>query len=331
MRLRGGAAIRRGDSKGMKMNSINITSKISNQLQQKLSLTPGKIIKAQVIKFEGNQVLLQLGNSLLKAQTKVQLNQGDRLKLQVEAAHQNSIELKIVNDAARQKPEDAALLKLGIRPQEEMSNILRQLVKFNLPISQATILELFSLIKGFKLTEDLTQLTVWLKTIGVKVESEQDFQALEGLKKFFKGEIADDKESRFLSFLNKSENNIYGGYNIFGWPLAEHHIFLLTQGSKRERLQPESCKLLLQLNSRNFEELWFKIELSKQELKAGLICNSDKYQSILATEVGGLCQALMAAGYKIDDIAVEVSDTKLTILDFINQQPSRLCDINYRV
>ena len=117
----------------MKINNINITSKISNQLQQKLSLKPGQIIKAQVIKSAGNQVLLQLGNNLLKAQTKVLLNPGDRLTLQVESAQSNSIELKIVNDAARPKPEDAVLLKLGIRPQEEMNAILRQLVNFNLP------------------------------------------------------------------------------------------------------------------------------------------------------------------------------------------------------
>lgn len=315
----------------MKLNNINVTSKISNQLQQKLSLTPGKIIKAQVIKSERNQVLLQLGSNLLKAQTKVPLNPGDRLKLQVESAMNNSIELKIVNDAARLKPEDAILLKLGIRPQEEMNNILRQLVKFNLPISQAAILELYSFIKGFKLTEDLTQLTVWLKTIGVKVESEKDFQALEVLQKYFQGELVDKEESRFSAFLNESENNIYGGYNIFGWPLAEHHIYLLTRGSKHERLQPEGCKLVLQINSRNFDELWVKIELSQQELKAGIICNNDKYQTVLAEEVGGLCQALVAAGYKINDIAVKVSDIKLTILDFINEQPPRLCDINYRV
>jgi len=315
----------------MKLDSINVTSKISNQLQQKLSLMPGKIIKAQVIKSEGNQVLLQLGNNLLKAQTKVLLNPGDRLKLQVESAQPNVVELKIVNDTPRLKPEDAALVKLGIRPQEEMNNILRQMVKFNLPLSQAAILELYSLIKGFKLTEDLTQLAVWLKTVGVKVESEKDFQALEGLQKFFERELADNEESRFITFLNESENNIYGGYNIYCWPLAEHHIFLLTQGSKREQVQPEKCKLLLQLNSRNFEELWFKIELSKQELKAGIICNSDKYQAILAGEVGWLCQALVSAGYKIDDIAVEVSETKLTILDFITGQPYRLFDINYRI
>ena len=315
----------------MKMNSIDITSKISNQLQQRLSLRPGQIIKAQVIKSEGNQVLLQLGSNLLKAQTKIPLKMGDRLQLQVESAQHNSIELKIVNDAARLKPEDAALLKLGLKSQEEINIIFRQMVKFNLPISQAAIMELYSLIKGKKINEDMSQLLIWLKSVGVKVESEKDFQALEALKKFFKGELLGDEETRFYSFLNESENNIYGGYNIFSWPVAGHHIFLLTRGSNRERVQPESCKLFLQLNSRSFEELWFKIELANNSLKAGIICNSNKYQTILAGEVARLCQALQAAGYKIDDIDVEVSATKLTILDFIPEEPSRIFNINCQV
>ena len=151
------------------------------------------------------------------------------------------------------------------------------------------------------------------------------------MQKFIKGELAGDEETRFFSFLNESENNIYGGYNIMGWSVAGQHIFLLTPGSKRERLQPENCKLLLQLNSQTFEELWFKIELTKNNMKAEIICNRDKYQTILTGEVGWLCQGLQAAGYKIDDIAVGVSDTKLTVLDFIPQQSPRLFDINIQV
>jgi len=143
--------------------------------------------------------------------------------------------------------------------------------------------------------------------------------------------IGDDEESRYLSFLNKSENNIYGGYNVMGWSVAGQHIFLLTPGSKRELLQPENCKLLLKLNSKSFEELWFQIELTKNNMKAGIICNCDKYQTILTGEVDWLCQGLQAAGYNINDIEVDVSDTKLTILDFIPQQSLRLFDINIQV
>jgi len=315
----------------MKMNSINITSKISHQLQQKLSLKPGQIIKVQVVKSEGNQVLLQLGSNLLKAQTIVPLNTGDRLQLQVESAQNNSIELKIVSEANRLKPEEAALMKLGVKPQEELYTVFRQLVKFNLPVSQAAIMEIYSLVTGKKITEDLTQLVVWLKTVGVKVDSEKDLQALQALHKFFQGEIPDDEENRFFTFLNNNQNNIYGGYNIFGWPVAGQHIFLLTPGSKRDRLQPENCKLLIQVNSHSFEELWCKIELAKNNMTAGITCNSDKYRTILTREVDGLCQGLQAVGYHIDNIDVEVSHDKLTILDFIPQQPPRFFDINYQV
>jgi len=315
----------------MKMNSINISGKISSQLQQKLSLAPGQVIKAQVISAEGSQVMLQLGSSLLKAQTKVPLNPGDRLKLQVASAHNNFVELKIMNDNAGVKQEDTVFLRLGLKPQEELQTILQQLVKFNLPVSQAALMGIYSLIKEYNLTEDLSQLMVWLKSVGVKVDSEKDIQTLMVLRKFFKGELSGDEEVYFLNFLNESENNILGGYNIFGWPVSGNHVYLLTQGSKHEQLQAESCKLFLQVNSRSFEELWFKIGLVNNTLNVGIVCNCDEYKTILDREVNWLSQALQTAGYNLTDIPVDVSKGKTTVFDLIPDPGQEFPGINLEV
>ncbi|MEA4924170.1 MAG: hypothetical protein VB084_02560 [Syntrophomonadaceae bacterium] len=315
----------------MKTNSINITSKISPALQQKLSLKPGQIVKAQVVKFEGKQVLLQLGSNILKAQAKVPLKTGDRLQLQVETVRDQAIELKIIKDSVRLKPEDTALTKLGLKPQDELYPVLRQLVKFNLPVSQAAVLELYHLMREYQANEELVRLAAWLKTIGVKAESANDFQALQELQKFLKHELPADQDKRFFNFLNDKESIIYGGYNIFGWPVAGQHIFLLTPGSKRERLQPENCRLLLQLNSRSFEELWVKIEMNRNTMKAGIICSQNKYKTILSGEVKALGEALRYAGYNIDAVEVEVNPGKLTIVDFIPQQTPNLFEVNYQI
>jgi Flagellar hook-length control protein FliK. len=315
----------------MKANSINITSQISPALQQKLSLKPGQIVRAQVVKSEGKQVLLQLGKNILKAQAKVPLKAGDRLELQVESAREQEIELKIIKDAVQLKPEDTALIKLGFKPQEEMYTVLRQLVKFNLPVTQASILELYNLISQYQSTESMIQAAAWLKTIGIKVESEKDFIALETLHRFFKRELPADKEERLFSFLNEKENTVFGGYNIFSWPVAGQHVFLLTPESKRERLQPESCRVLLQLNSRSLEDIWVKLELDRKVLKAGIICSHRKYRTILSRETRGLKEALQAAGYTIEAIDVEVNPDKLTILDLIPQQPRQLYEVNYQI
>lgn len=315
----------------MKTNNINITSKISPALQQKLSLKPGQIIKAQVVQSEGKQVLLQLGNNILKAQAKVPLNTGDSLALQVESVRDQTIELKLVQNAVQMNPEDKALVKLGIKPQPEMYMALRQLVNFNLPVSQSSVLELYNLIHEYKSNEALIRMAAWLKTVGIKVESEKDFLTLQTLHKFLKHELPVDNEERLFSFLNDKESMVFGGCNIFGWPIAGQHVFLLTPESKREQLRPENCRLVLQLNSTSLKEIWVKLQLNRNTLRTGIVCSEHKYKAILSREARGLGEALQAAGYNVTAIDIEVSPSKLTILDFISQPTPHLHDVNYQV
>jgi hypothetical protein len=126
----------------MNTNGINISTKISSQLQQKLLLMPGHVIKAQVAKVEGRQIMLQVGSKLFKAEAKIPLNIGDRLKLQVQTAQNNLIELKIMNENYEVKQKDTIFLRLGLKPQEEIEAIFKQLAKFNMPVSEPVIMEI---------------------------------------------------------------------------------------------------------------------------------------------------------------------------------------------
>ncbi len=315
----------------MKTNGINISAKINNQLQQKLALAPGKIVKAQVISAEGSQVKLQLGKNLLKANTKVPLKQGDQLKLQVKFAHNNLIELKILNDDTDMKPVDSALLRMGIKPEAELKEILQQLVKFNLPLNQADIMEIANSLKEFKLSSEMIQLMVWLKSIGVKADSPLDVQALKALRKILKGECSENEEAQILNFLNESESQVLGGVNIFGWPLDRHRVYLITRGSKSEGVRPESCKLILQVKSRSFDELWFKMELINKTLNVGIVCHNDQYKTIIEREAGLLRDQLEKAGYALNPVQVEVNMSKKTILDFISDSDPEIANINLEI
>jgi hypothetical protein len=313
------------------MNGINVSAKVSSQLQQKMPLAPGQVIKAQVIKTEGRQIILQVGSNLLKAETKTPLNAGDRLKLQVQAAQNDLIELKILNENNGVKQENIVFLRLGLEPQEELQTILQQLVKFNMPVSQPALVEIYNLVKKYKLTEDLSQLIIWLKSVGIKVDSQKDIQTLKSLQKFIKGEIPSDQEAHFLNFLNGTENNSFGGYNIFGWPVAGHHVYLLTQEFKRKQLQADNCKLFLRVNSQSFEDIWFKMEFINNTLDAVIICNCEKYKKILDREVNLLSEAFQNAGYQINNIPVEVCKSKITIFDLIPDTGQDFASINLEV
>jgi len=315
----------------MKTNIINMSGKESSQLLQKLSLTPGQIVRTQVIKIiAGSQVLLQFGSNILAAKTKVPLKTGERLRLVVESAHDGFIELKIVNDDDELNSNSMTSLKLGSKPQDKIEEVVRQLLKFSMPVNQETLMELKSLIKRYQLSDDMMQLIVWLKSVGVKVDSEKDVKALEDLQKFFKGELSSNEEKPFFEFLNQIENNILGGFNIFGWSLGRHYIYLLTLGSKSDGMLNDACKVVIKINSQSLGELWFKIELVSKKLNADIICSNDQYKMVLEKEVNLLCKALQTAGYQIKDIPIEVSNVK-TILDLITNSNQKISNINLKI
>jgi hypothetical protein len=313
----------------MNVNSINISPKISSQQQPKLLLTPGQVISAQVIKSEGSQLLLQYGSYLFKAKTDLALKPGERLKLSVESTNDNIINLKIIDETETKRPENTTLITTNQKPDQNMEAVARQLMKFNLPVSLEFITELNKFLKKNKLPADIGQLVVWLKSVGIEVDSEQDIKALQILQKFFQGELALDQEPKYFDLLNAAENQYAGGLNIYGWPLGNHHVYLIKEGSKSEPLLPDSCKLAIKVDSAALQELWFVIELTDNRMTANILCTEEKFRNILEREVGNLMTALKGAGYLVKDLTIKVDISKTTIFDLLPEQEIR--NVNLQV
>ncbi len=314
----------------MSINIINISTSNVLQLQQKLLLVPGQVLKGQVAEIQGNQVVLQFGNDLLKAETRVKLRSGQKLKLLVESVNNGFISLKVLPGNETIRPEDLILLRMGIKPQENIEAVIREFLRFQMPLNPQDIMEIITFIKDNKLSEEILSLIVWLKSTGIKIKSGEDLNALKDLYRFFRGEFSGRDEARFFNFLNESENTSSEGYNIFGWPLGKHHIYLLTPGSKKERLQPETCQLFLRLKSRVLEELWVKLDSIQNNLNVDILCNNEKHRLIIDKEIISLQKTLQSAGYHVGKITVEVGRVN-TIFDLLPGHGQGIATVNIKV
>lgn len=305
----------------MKTNRINISSRISNELNPKLSLTPGQVIKAQVINAKGNHILLQYGSYLFKAKTDLVLKPGIRLTLMVESAKDKLINLKIIDEKEMNRPGNTIILTPSQKSEQNVETIARQLIKFNLPVSLEVISELNSFLKQNQLSADIGQLLVWLKSAGIKVDSEQDIKALHALEKFFRGLLSIEQEPRFFELLNEAKNQYVGGLNIYGWPLGQHHIYLIKQGGKSEPLLPEICKLAIKVDSVALQELWFVIELANNTMTGNIFCTKEKFKNILEREVVNLKASLEGAGYLIKELTILLpAETKPKLAGQVNEE-----------
>lgn len=314
----------------MKVNLIQLPA-INGRLQQPIPVAAGQVIRVQVVKAEGSQVWLQLGGHVIKADARVALNKGDRLQLQVASVQSDLIQMKVLPESIPAKNIDSVFTQLGLPNNPVVKDIVAQMVKFGLPLSPPAILELLSFIKGNHFKDDIIQMLVWLKSIGIKTTSNRDVEALAALKKFLRGDLTENEEIRFFQFLNQTSNEALGAYNIFGWPMENGHIYLITRGSKQEKPGPENSQVLIRLNSAALQELWFKLEMVNQALNIDISCTSSGSHAILVREMVGLERALQAAGYRTGKIEAKILEQPATVLDFVPGSSNETLNIDLQV
>ncbi len=309
---------------------VSISSKDVLQIHRDLNLKQGQIVRGTVLEVKGNVINLKIGTATVKAETRVSLKSNIDLNFLVESTKNGVIKLKIIPDGQNIKSETIILSKLGINPNNNLENILSQLVKFKLPFSQQLLGEFNNFINNNKLPIESASLLVWLKSLGIKVENLKDIEELKNFMKFFKGSSSSEDELKFFNFLNKTKNTVLGGYNVFGWPLGDNQLYLLTTGSKKDEILSSNCILALKIFSDHLGELWFKINYSEKSLNVNIYCNNDDSKKVLQEEVNILQYALNKSGYYISEIEIEVRDIN-NVFDFIPADAGSIAGINYKV
>lgn len=314
----------------MKAVNVKISSQSLHKLQQQLSLREGQVIKAEVVQIKGKKILLKIGTTILNAETKVPLQKGENLQLLVELLKDNFIKLKIIPEGETIKRETIMLSRLGVKPQENLEQTAQQLLKFKMPLAKEILGEISTIVKRHNLPKEILPLVVWLKSVGLKLDTKEDLQEIKNMLRFFKGELSSQEETKFFRLLNESESTILGGYNIYGWPLDNHHLYLLTSNSKGERIRPESCTVIIKMASQAFGDLWFKINYLGNTLKISITCNNELHKKVLEGEVALLQKGLQAIGYRVSEVKVETEEID-TVFDLIPIPLQEIKGVNYKV
>ncbi|WP_028307840.1 hypothetical protein [Desulfitibacter alkalitolerans] len=328
---------------------INKTEKVGSVL----NVRAGQLLWANVLEVKGNELLLKIGTHLIEAKAQAYVKQGQQLRLLIQGISPQEIRLKIVNeDNTLLRPEQGIARALGLKTNETMEEIIKQMVRLRLPLSRETVLEFSRLYERLdtvivpKNTHDLVdnlnsndrlrvgqefigqkplkliQLGTWLRTLNI----EGDTESLLRLYNFFKGQLDKREEALFFQFLNSRETQILGNYNIYGWSILDNHIYLLTQNQKKSKISPEQCFLAVKITSKAAGSLWFKLSYKNSFLNINISCADEHNEAIVNSEIETLKLALLGAGYQDLKITTKVEAIE-TVLDFIPGPSPE--DINY--
>jgi len=313
----------------LEINQIkNIIINRSESMKSILNVKAGQLLWANVLSVKGNDLSLKIGSHVIEAKAQAYVKEGQLLRLLIEGVKTQEIRLKIVNeDSSVLKPEQSIAKAMGIKTNEIIEEVIKQMVRLRLPLSRETVLEFTKLqgniIQKMNLKPSrLIQLAAWLRSVNI----ESDLENLLKLNNFFKGQLDKKEETLFFQFLNTRETLVLGNYNIYGWPILENHIYLMTQNHKKAKISPEQCFLVVKITSKAVGDLWFKMDYKNLFLKVSISCASDISEEIVISEIETLKTALIGAGYPDLKLStkVEVLDS---ILDFIPGPDPE--DINY--
>ncbi|MEW6622013.1 MAG: flagellar hook-length control protein FliK [Bacillota bacterium] len=293
-----------------------------------LTFKEGQVVKAEVVKTKGSEILLKTAGTLIKAEAQAYVPEGRELNLLVELIKPGLIRLKILdNNKQIIKAEESLLAALGLKPSDELQEIVKEMVRFKLALNRENVLALQNLLRQVDFNDaapkgNLTELAAWLKSINL----EGDGKSLLKLHSLLTGKLDELEEAMLFKFINKTECGILGGYNVFGWPFGQGHLYLLTQLPKGETVSLGQSILVLRLTSQFMGELWFRIQHDNVGLQLMVICPNEAVQETIQCEGEELLKALEKSGYSNVKLNVKIQDN-LSILSFI---PGPLPeDINY--
>jgi hypothetical protein len=302
------------DPKRIMISGNNLRSVSPN-----VPIKSGQVLRGQVLKVDGQEILLKISDNTFNALSQTYVKQGQRLRLLVDVAAKDLIKLRIIGEDSKPlTPEQGLLKAMGLKPSQFLQDVIRELVRFRLPLTADNVQNLSRLLKG-----ELLPLSVWLKGLNVEADAEN----LSRLYQFFKGELGKEEEAAFFRFINNFENQVLGGFNIYAWPLGEaHYLYLLTQKNKGRAVSHEECFLVLKISSKALGDLWFEMAYKDQSLKVDVVCLGDDAQAIIQQHAEELLAQLETAGYKNTELTTRIGKID-TVLDFV---PGPLAeDISY--
>ncbi len=131
----------------MDINQLkNIFVNKTEALKSILNLKAGQLLWANVLSVKGNDLVLKIGAHVIEAKAQAYVKEGQLLRLLVEGVKGQEIRLKIVNeDNSVLKPEQSIAKAMGIRTNEIIEEVIKQMVRLRLPLSRETVLELTKL------------------------------------------------------------------------------------------------------------------------------------------------------------------------------------------
>jgi hypothetical protein len=276
-----------------------------------LSLREGQIVKGVVQSKEGTDLVLNLGDHKVVAQTELEVGVGQPVWLEAITVKPEQVIFKLLVGDGHESlelakvPEDI-FSKLNMTPSSTAGKAIEVLMSYNLPITKELIEELTGNLKGhmsLKDVEILLHTLILLKNKQLPLTK----GAQQLLLKFFSGESEPEEVAQAIKLFNQfsMEQIEYPNMYFLWWQneLQQGEIYLWPEAENNQDKKNSYQAVVIHFYTQNLGELWVKLNKLDDKLNLDLTAETQEGVNLFNEHLFTLEALLATAGYNIGNIS----------------------------
>ena len=288
------------------------------------SLLPGQVVRLQLMEFGTGSGIVSLNGNLFRATGVLPSRPGELFWAIIEQINKDQIRVRHVSPAtagSRGVALPDLARALGLPDAGQTGAVLRELLRWNLPVSRETIQSILSEMRALPEGERAAYLTAraWLMTLALPDQS----SAVNRMLAYLLGRPNADPGGQEL--LNRAPTkhpevgNLYA-FSLNGGERFQGSLYLVLPGAKGSEMGSDPARLVLDLETPTFGAFWVLLELLDGQMTGKIILPDDRFLRIFRSFLGDLERRLREVGFTVHGLTVRTGSIG-SVADLLGVDP----------
>lgn len=273
-------------------------------------LTAGQVVRLQLVEHGLNGAIVSLAGKLFRAQGVLPARAGEKFWAVIDKITGDRIEVRHISPAPAGSKDvflpDVARV-LGLPLDEETEQVLREFLRWRLPLDKNIIAEQTAQIRALPGSER----AAYLATAGLVMSlGLPDAPALqEKVMAYLLGRPGAGPEGQELlnqALFSHSEQAKIMALSLNGGAIFQGQLFLIMPRPGGIDVQNRPVRLVLNLETSVLGEIWIDLDLNGRQLRGTIILPDQQYLQLFSQKTYLLAERLTGAGFSRCSLQVEV-------------------------
>ncbi len=282
---------------------------VMDALRLMTQFLPGQVVRLQLVELGTGGGIVNLQGSLYRAAGNLPSRPGEHFWAIIEQISKDQIRVRHVSPAPAggkgvTLPDLARAL--GLPDAAQSGPVLRELLRWNLPVYREVIQNIMAELRGLPESERAAYLTAraWLMTLDLPDQSAVFSRVLAYLLGRGNADPAGQELLNRASTSHPELGNLYA-FSLNGGEWFQGILYLVLPSPKGSEMATDPVRLVLNLETPTFGAFWVVVELRDGQLTGRIVLPDSRYVTLFRTALGDLEGRWRNTGFGIQSLQVE--------------------------